>query len=371
MASQNIFGQNILGQIILGAVSRSARSDRAASSANRKLVAAWLFVTFTMIVLMVGIGGYVQNEDAGLSIMVWQPISGVIPPLTHAAWESMFALYKTIPQYRLHNPNMTLDGFKGIFWPEYIHRIWGRLLGFVFGLPLAWFWLTGRLEARLRPWLVFLFVMGGLQGLVGWYMVSSGFEPGHVVVTPWKLSLHYCMAVLLCLAVFWTALVVLRPAPLAAPNGRTPRVWVIASIAVLALTVVAGTFVSGTRAYLVYNHFPLMGGKLIPADYAALHPFWLNWFANKAAVQWDHRLLGTLTALITLITVVVGIRSELPKRARDAFLAMGALVLLQYVLGVTTLVSKILDIGLVHQMSAVLLLAAAFWALFELRGATR
>jgi cytochrome c oxidase assembly protein subunit 15 len=358
-------------QTILGAATQRIRADRAASEANRRLVAVWLFITFVMIVLMVGIGGYVQNEDAGLSIMVWQPISGVIPPLTHAAWERMFALYKTIPQYRLHNPNMNLAGFKGIFWPEYIHRMWGRLLGFVFGVPLVWFWLTGRLERRLRPWLAFLFVMGGLQGLVGWYMVSSGFEPGHVVVTPWKLSLHYCMAVLLCLAVFWTALVVVRPAPSAVPNGRGPRGWVIASIAVIALTVVAGTFVSGTRAYLVHNHFPLMDGELIPKHYAALHPFWRNWFANKAAVQWDHRLLGTLTGLITLIAVVVGIRAGLPKRARDAFLAMGALVLLQYILGVTTLVSKILDIGLVHQMSAVLLLASAFWALFELRGAGR
>jgi cytochrome c oxidase assembly protein subunit 15 len=346
-------------------------ADRAASQANRRLVAAWLFATFVMIVLMVGIGGYVQNDDAGLSIMVWQPISGVIPPLSHAAWERMFALYKTIPQYRLHNPNMDLAGFKAIFWPEYIHRMWGRLLGLVFGVPLVWFWLTGRLERRLRPWLALLFILGGLQGLIGWYMVASGFEPGHVVVTPWKLSLHYCFAVLLCLAVFWTGLTVLRPAPVPVPRGRGLRGWVIASLAVIALTVVAGTFVSGTRAYLVHNHFPLMDGQLIPKHYAALHPFWLNWFANKAAVQWDHRLLGTLTALITLITVVVGIRAELPQRVRDAFLAMGALVLLQYILGVTTLVSKILDIGLVHQMNAVLLLASALWALFELRGATR
>jgi cytochrome c oxidase assembly protein subunit 15 len=357
--------------IVSSRVVPADRAARAASEVNRRLVAAWLFASFAVIVVMVGIGGYVQNEDAGLSIMVWQPISGVIPPLTHAAWERMFALYKTIPQYRLHNPNMDLAGFKAIFWPEYIHRMWGRLLGFVFGVPLVWFWLTGRLERRLRPWLALLFVLGGLQGLVGWYMVSSGFEPGHVVVTPWKLSLHYCFAVLLCLAVFWTALVVLRPVPAPMPRALWLRGWVIASIAVIALTVMAGTFLSGTRAYLIHNHFPLMEGHLIPPDYAALHPFWRNWFANKAAVQWDHRLLGTLTALITLVTVVAGIRAELPQRARDAFLAMGALVLLQYVLGVTTLVSKILDIGLIHQMNAVLLLAAAFWALFELRGASR
>lgn len=355
--------------ILAGAALPALGPDRAATKANRRLVAAWLFISFAMIVAMVGIGGYVQNEDAGLSIMVWKPISGVVPPLTHAAWERMFALYKTIPQYALHNPHMDLAGFKGIFWPEYIHRMWGRLLGFVFGVPLLWFWLTGRLERRLRPWLALLFALGGLQGLVGWYMVSSGFEPGHVVVTPWKLSLHYCFATLLCLAVFWTGLVVLRPEPAAMPRARGLRALVIASIATIGLTVVAGTFMSGTRAYLIDNTFPLMQGQLIPPDYAALHPFWLNWFANKAAVQWDHRLLGTITALITLATVVAGIRAELPARARDAFLAMGALVLLQYVLGVTTLVSKILDIGLVHQMNAVLLLAASLWALFELRRA--
>ncbi|HQT66961.1 MAG: heme A synthase [Rhodospirillales bacterium 20-60-12] len=344
------------------------QSGRASSVANRRLVSLWLFATYAVIIVMIGIGGYVQNDDAGLSIMVWQPISGVIPPLTTAAWAHMFALYKTIPQYQIANPHMDLAGFKAIFWPEYIHRMWGRLLGFVFGVPLVWFWLTGRLERRLRPWLALLFALGALQGLIGWFMVSSGFEPGHVVVTPWRLSLHYCAAVLLCIAIFWTALVVSKPTVDYVPAGRAPRRWAIASIVTIALALFAGTFVSGTRAYLVHNHFPLMEGQLIPPDYAALHPFWLNWFANKAAVQWNHRLLGTLTAIVTIGAFVSGLRADLPSRARDAFLAMGVLVFAQYVLGVSTLVSKNMNLGLLHQMNAVLLLSAAVWAVFELRG---
>lgn len=350
-----------------------ARRGVASSRENRRLVAAWLFVSFVLIVEMFGIGAYVQNDNAGLSIMAWQPVSGIIPPLSHAAWERMFALYKTIPQYKLLNHTMDLGGFKAIFWPEWIHRLWGRLLGFDFGVPLVWFWWTGRLERRLVPWLVTLFVLGGFQGLIGWWMVSSGFHPGLTEVSVWRLSIHYCFATMLAIAVFTTALVVLKPdeerlAPADAARFRGARLVAIASIVAICVAIVAGTFLSGTHAYTIDNTFPLMQGQWIPPDYAKLHPFWANFFLNKAATQWDHRVIGTLAALVVLGGVVVAIRADLPARARDAFLVMGGLLVVQYILGVTTLVSKVLDIGIAHQMNAVLLLAAAVWAYFELRG---
>ncbi|HQT85787.1 MAG: heme A synthase [Acidiphilium sp. 37-64-53] len=349
------------------------RADRAASVQNRRIVATWLFISFALIVEMFGIGAYVQNDNAGLSIMAWQPVSGIIPPLTHAAWERMFALYKTIPQYQLLNSHMDLAGFKAIFWPEWIHRMWGRLLGLDFGVPLVWFWWTGRLERRLRPWLVTLFVLGGVQGLIGWWMVASGFQPGLTEVSVWRLSIHYCFATMLAIAVFTTGLVVLKPdserlAPSIAAKYKVARGFALASIAVIIVAIIAGTFLSGTHAYTVDNTFPLMQGQWVPPDYAALHPFWSNLFLNKAATQWDHRLLGTIAAVVVLAAVVVAIRADLPPRARDAFLIMGGLLVIQYILGVTTLVSKILDIGIVHQLNAVLLLAAAVWAWFELRG---
>ncbi|MDD2877049.1 MAG: COX15/CtaA family protein [Acidiphilium sp.] len=360
-------------QSIAGLTARPSRAERAASANNRKIVATWLFISFVLIVEMFGIGAYVQNDNAGLSIMAWQPVSGVIPPLTHAAWERMFTLYKTIPQYKMLNSHMDLAGFKAIYWPEWVHRMWGRLLGFDFGVPLVWFWWTGRLETRLRPWLAALFVLGGVQGLIGWWMVESGFQPGLTEVSVWRLSIHYCFATLLAIAVFITGLVVLKPdserlAPEAAAKYKVARGFAIASIVVICIAIFAGTFLSGTHAYTIDNTFPLMQGQWIPPDYAALHPFWRNFFESKPATQWDHRVLGTIAAVVVLVAVVVAIRADLPARARDAFLVMGGLLIVQYILGVTTLVSKILDIGIVHQLNAVLLLAAAVWAYFELRG---
>jgi cytochrome c oxidase assembly protein subunit 15 len=363
MASQSVADHTV----------HATRADRASSAINRKLVATWLFISFVLIVEMFGIGAYVQNDNAGLSIMAWQPVSGMIPPLTHAAWERMFTLYKTIPQYKLLNSHMDLAGFKGIFWPEWIHRQWGRLLGLDFGVPLVWFWWTGRLEKRLRPWLATLFVLGGVQGLIGWWMVKSGFNPALTEVSVWRLSIHYCFATMLAIAVFTTALVVLKPdsarlAPAVAARFKVARGFAVLSIVAIVVAIIAGTFLSGTHAYTIDNSFPLMQGQWIPPHYATLHPFWSNFFLNKAATQWDHRLLGTIAAVIVLAAVVVAIRADLPGRARDAFLVMGGLLVVQYILGVTTLVSKILDIGIVHQLNAVLLLAAAVWAYFELRG---
>ncbi|MGC9268968.1 COX15/CtaA family protein [Acidiphilium sp.] len=363
MASQSIAGLSI----------GDRRAERASSANNRRIVATWLFISFALIVEMFGIGAYVQNDNAGLSIMAWQPVSGIIPPLTHAAWERMFSLYKTIPQYKLLNSHMNLEGFKAIFWPEWIHRMWGRLLGFDFGVPLLWFWWTGRLEGRLRPWLATLFMLGGVQGLIGWWMVASGFQPGLTEVSVWRLSIHYCFATMLAIAVFTTGLVVLKPnedrlAPEIASRFKLARGFAVASIVVICLAIFAGTFLSGTHAYTIDNTFPLMQGQWIPPHYGALHPFWRNFFESKPATQFDHRVIGTIAALVVLAAVVVAIRAELPGRARDAFLVMGGLLIVQYILGVTTLVSKSLDIGIVHQLNAVLLLAAAVWAYFELRG---
>ena len=363
-------------QSIVDVDARHSLDKLAASKANRMAVAAWLFFTFSMIVEMFGIGAYVQNDNAGLSIMAWQPVSGIIPPLTHHEWERMFALYKTIPQYRLLNTHMTLVGFKAIFWPEWIHRLWGRLLGLDFGIPLFWFWWTGRLERRLRPWLLLLLVLGLVQGVIGWWMVASGFQPGLTEVAVWRLSIHYCFATALAIAVFVTALVVLKPAserlaPPEAARYRVARGFAIASIIAICIAIFAGTFLSGLHAYNVDNTFPLMNGRWMPTGYASLHPFWRNWFENKVAAQWNHRVAGTAAAVVVISSVVIAIRANVPPRARDAFLVTGGLLILQYILGVTTLVSRILDIGVVHQMNAVLLLAAAMWAWFELRGQRR
>jgi cytochrome c oxidase assembly protein subunit 15 len=337
-----------------------------AEKQNRKLVALWLFAVCFMIWVMVGIGGYTRDSGSGLSIMDWDPIIGTLPPLTDAAWNKVFALYQTIPQYRLEHQGMDLAGFKSLFWPEYLHRLWGRLIGFVFFVPLVIFIITSRIEKRLIPWLALLFILGGLQGAIGWFMVASGFDPNSVAVEPARLSLHFCFAMFLFIAILWTALTVLRPTVAPVPRAIWLRRWAITAAVSLAITLFAGTFVSGTHAVDVYNA-ATGAGMGPPANYFSLSPWWLNFFANKPVVLFDHQVLGTLTALTILTTATLALRGAFPASIRDPALAIGALVLLQYVLGVTALVSKLMDAGVAHQMNAVLLLASLVWLLHGLR----
>jgi len=337
---------------------------------QNRLVALWLFAVAFMIWVMAGIGGYTRDTGSGLSIMDWQPIIGALPPLSNAAWNQVFALYKTIPQYHLQHQGMDLAGFKALFWPEYLHRLWGRLIGVVFFVPLVYFAATRKIEKRLIPWLALLFVLGGLQGAIGWFMVASGFDPNSTAVEPWRLTLHFSAAILLLLGVLWTGLTLWRPIPAAAPGQATLKRWAIAAFACLSLTMVAGTFVSGTHAIDVFNA-TTGAGMGPPPDYFALSPWWLNMFANKAAILFDHQVLGTLTAITVIGTAVVALRAGAGGPVRDAALAIFALVVLQYVLGVTALVSKLLDVGVAHQMNGVALLACLTWMLHTLRGATR
>jgi cytochrome c oxidase assembly protein subunit 15 len=352
----------ILSDAIIGR--RHARI--AASVENRRLVAGWLFVVCFMIWVMVGIGGYTRDTGSGLSIMNWDPIIGALPPLSAAAWNKVFALYKTIPQYQILHQGMDLDGFKALFWPEYLHRLWGRLIGIVFFVPLVGFIVTGRIEARLIPWLVLLFVMGGLQGAIGWFMVASGFDPNSVAVEPWRLSLHFSAAMFLFVSVLWTALQVRVPEAVRRPGLAGLRLWAVAAVICLCLTMFAGTFVSGTQAIKVFDPAHGVGVGMPP-------PGWPNvdFFTDKAAILFNHQTLAVLTTITILTTAVLALRGRAPKPVRDAGLAIAGLVLLQFVLGVTALVSKLLDVGVAHQMDAVLLLTAMVVMLHNLRGATR
>jgi cytochrome c oxidase assembly protein subunit 15 len=350
---------------VFGVAGRS-RADVAAGERNRMLVALWLFAVCFMIWVMVGIGGYTRDAGAGLSIMDWDPIIGTLPPLSNAAWNKVFALYQTIPQYHLKHQGMDLAGFKSLFWPEYLHRLWGRLIGFVFFVPLVAFVMTRRIEKRLIPWLVLLFILGGLQGAIGWFMVASGFDPNSVAVQPARLSLHFCFAMFLFIAILWTALTVLRPSAPPVKRALWLRRWAVAAAICLAVTMFAGTFVSGTHAVDVYSA-ATKAGMGPPRDYFALSPWWLNFFANKPAVLFDHQLLGTLTAVTVLATATLALRGAFPAAVRDPALAIGGLVLVQYVLGVTALVSQLMDVGVAHQLNAVLLLGCIVWLLHGLR----
>jgi heme a synthase len=343
--------------------------DRAARR-SRRLVAAWLFAVAGMVLVMIVLGGVTRLTGSGLSIMEWAPLSGTLPPMNDAEWQRLYHLYQQIPQYSLVNEGLGLAGFKQIFWLEWTHRLWGRLIGLAFIVPLIWLWSTGRIERRLRPRLALLFVLGGLQGVVGWFMVESGFEPEATAVSPYRLVIHLVFALILYAALLWIGLTVLRPVPPRPAAGRLLRTLAWACCACVATTMVAGGFVAGTHAGFDYNTFPLMDGRLLPVDYGALDPFVRNLTENIAAVQFDHRLLATLTVLVTAATLVAGLATRQPRGARRALAALMGIAVIQYLIGVATLVLVVpIVLAAMHQAVAALLFSAAVVLLHNTRPA--
>jgi cytochrome c oxidase assembly protein subunit 15 len=326
-------------------------------------VAYWLFGICAMLLVMIVLGGVTRLTGSGLSIMEWAPLSGALPPLSEAEWRRLFALYQQIPQYALVNEGFGIEGFKHIFWLEWAHRLWGRLIGLAFAGPLVWFVWRRAIPRALVPRLALLFALGGLQGAVGWFMVASGFFPDSTAVAPARLVVHLALALTLYSAILWTGLFLLRPEPVAWAPGRVRALARLAA-GLAGLTILAGGFVAGTHAGLTYNTFPLMDGRLVPEGYAMLHPFWRNLFENIPAVQFDHRALATLTAVAALAAVWAGRASP----ARRPLLALGAAVVVQYSLGVATLLHAVpVPLAAAHQAVAVLVLTAAIVSLHALR----
>lgn len=345
---------------------QAAPARGASSPGNRKLISAWLFLLAFMIWVMVGLGGYTRDSGSGLSIMHWEPIIGIWPPLSTKAWNQVFALYKAIPQYQILHPHMGLDGFKQLFWPEYLHRCWGRLMGAVLLLPLIVFALTGRIEKRLIPWLFLLFILGGLQGVIGWFMVSSGFRPDSIAVEGWRLSLHFFGAMFLFVAVLWTALTIRFPKAPAYAKLRGLRLHTIIAFILLLLAMWGGTMVSGIHGIADFSIAKNVGDGVPPAGFPMS-----GLLVSPASIIFTHQCLAVLATIAILSLTVRTLRMELPTPVRDASLIAGGLVLLQFILGVTALVSARIDIGVIHQMNAVLLLGSMVLMLFRLRGATR
>ncbi len=343
-------------------LSRPAR-DRAS---DRRLIRAWLYAVAAMIVLMIVVGGATRLTDSGLSITEWKPIHGIIPPLTASEWEDEFVKYQAIPEYSIINPNMTLEQFKGIFWWEWGHRFLGRLIGFVFLLPMLVFWATGRIERQLWPRLAGIFVLGGLQGAVGWWMVASGLT-ARVDVSQYRLAAHLILACLIFSYTLWVAsgLALRRSAP------PVSGVRVVAAVLV-GLTLVQiylGALVAGLDAGLIHNTWPLMDGGLFPANLLAQSPAWRNFFENHATVQFTHRMVAyvLLAAAIAHAVQVLRRAGGTPHATRAALLAV--LVALQAMIGIVTLLLVVpLPAALLHQLGAIVVLGAA---VFHLRAMTR
>jgi cytochrome c oxidase assembly protein subunit 15 len=335
--------------------------------APRRAVGIWLLGCAAMVLAMAVIGAITRLTESGLSIMEWAPLTGALPPLSQAEWERVFELYKQIPEYQQENAGMSLAEFKTIFWWEYIHRLWGRLIGVVFALPLAWFWWRGRIDRPLGKKLLIALALGAAQGGLGWFMVASGFAE-RTDVSQYRLTAHLALALAIYAYLFWLALSVLWPRPERShdPAVAALRRALLALLALVAVTIASGGFVAGLNAGLSYNTFPLMDGELIPLGYSDLSPWIVNLFENIAAVQFNHRLLAVTTVALALALWFWSLSRDIAPAAHGGFAALAILALIQLALGITTLVVPV-TLGALHQAGAILVLTATIWTLYHLR----
>jgi cytochrome c oxidase assembly protein subunit 15 len=324
-----------------------------------------------MVLLMAVIGAITRLTESGLSIMEWAPVAGTLPPLSEAEWRRVFEIYKQIPEYTQENAGMTLAEFKTIFWWEWIHRLWGRLIGVVFLLPFVWFLVTKRIERRLVPHLIALFVLGGLQGGLGWYMVASGFAD-ITDVSQYRLVAHLLLAVAIYGYLLWVAFLVLAPGPQAGADPRTAvlRRGLALFAALVVVAIASGGFVAGINAGFTYNTFPLMDGDLVPAGYGDLQPWPLNLFENVGAVQFNHRLLGVVTLVLAAGLWLWSRRLALSGPAARAVGLVFAMAVAQFALGLSALLLVVpVWLGALHQGGALVLFGLGLWAVYRLRPA--
>ena len=327
---------------------------------SAKRIAIWLFVMCGLVSAMVIVGGATRLTDSGLSITEWRPVTGAIPPLSDADWQSEFEKYKAIPEYELVNYGMSLERFKVIYWWEWGHRFLGRIIGLAFFFPLVFFVATKQTTRPLALKLFGLFILGGLQGALGWYMVQSGLAD-RIDVSQYRLAAHLSLAVVLFALMFWLALD-LWPRNSSQESGNYSRALKIGAFALTAgifFQMMLGAFVAGLRAGRTFNTWPLMSGKFFPDGYFVDGPRFNDLFETIAAVQFNHRIGAYLVAAGAIWFWVAARKTTLESRARLVLAATG----FQIVLGIWTILAATpISLGLLHQGGALLLFAAVLYA---------
>jgi len=326
-----------------------------------RAVAVWLFACAGLVILMMLVGAITRLTESGLSIAEWAPLIGALPPLSDAEWQRVFDLYRQTTEYKTVNAGMSLAGFKTIFWWEYLHRLLGRFIGVAFGLPLLWFVIRRRIGRALGLRLGALFLLGGLQGAVGWWMVKSGLVD-RVDVSQYRLATHLVIAFLILGAILWTAIDLL-PAPRARVSPSVTVRRLSGGLVVLVfLLLFSGGLVAGLDAGFVYNDWPLMDGAVVPDAYGEITPWWLNAFENVAAVQFNHRLLAYVTAIAIAALWLKARRGGLCSWARRPldFLLLAAGI--QVLLGIATVMLRVpVPLGVAHQAGAITVFCLAVW----------
>ncbi len=327
-------------------------------------VALWLIACALVIFGMILLGGVTRLTGSGLSMVEWRPLMGIIPPLSEAQWQAVFDKYRQFPEYQQINRGMSLDGFKVIFLYEYLHRVLGRVIGVLFFVPLLVFALRGMIRPGMLPRLLLLFVLGGCQGLLGWYMVQSGLVD-RPSVSQYRLAAHLGLAVAIYGFMLWVILDLWRQPQQAARSNdyrSTLGGWALLLVVLVYLMILSGALVAGTDAGFSYSTWPKMGPNFIPDGLYATDPAWLAAFEDVTTIQFNHRLFAYLLAVLLTGFAVVTLRRETQPRIRWAALAVVAALLLQLVLGISTLLLHVpVPLAAAHQGGAVLLLSAVIF----------
>lgn len=326
---------------------------------GRKAVRLWLLGLFLLVIIMIAIGGLTRLTDSGLSITEWRPIMGALPPMSDTAWAVEFDKYKAIPEYQLQNQGMSLAEFKTIYWWEWGHRQLGRVIGLVWAAGFVFFWATKRIPTGWMPRLLVLGALGGLQGAIGWWMVHSGLSGEMVDVASYRLATHLGLAFAILGLIAWYMFQLSRPEAdlLQARRGREARLFTLTTwLTVLAFVqILLGALVAGIDAGRGFTDWPWMAGTFFPPDAFYITPAWRNFFENAGLVQFIHRIAGYLLFAAGLYIWLQG-RKSAHRRTQAAFNMMAAMLLLQMVLGIVTVMhSAPLALGLAHQLGAVAL----------------
>lgn len=335
------------------------------NSAN-KAVSAWLIIVCVTIFLMIVVGGVTRLTHSGLSMVDWKPIMGLVPPIGDSEWQATFDAYKQFPEYRLVNKGMELQEFKSIFYWEYGHRVLGRGIGIIFFVPMILLWWMGKIDKRLMPKLIVGLVLGGLQGLMGWYMVMSGLVD-IPRVSHYRLAAHLCLALVILGYLFWIILDLHNTRRFQVP--QLIRSLSLVVLCLVSVQIVYGAFTAGLRAGLGYNTFPLMDGKLIAEAALMMSPKWLNFFENGAMIQFIHRWVGTLLLVFVAGLVGLSIQRGLPRPIVRSTVMLAIIILMQYLLGIFTLINTVpVFLASTHQAVACLVLLCTVYLVYIVRG---
>jgi len=337
---------------------------------HARIISNWLFMVCAMIAGMIVLGGLTRLTNSGLSMVHWHPVTGWLPPLNDAAWAAVFDSYKQSPEYNDVNFGMSVDEFKGIFWLEFIHRLWGRTIGLVFFLPFIVFALRGWIDRRIAPSLVFFFVLGALQGGMGWFMVKSGLvdQPD---VSQYRLTAHLGLAVLIYALMVRFALRLRRGfdavRPMLQDEVASLRKRLVLLSYLVVITILSGGFVAGLDAGFTYNTFPLMDGQLIPELLYDGEPFYISAFEDIMTVQFNHRVLAISTLIIIALLWGMSMAVSLSQNQRRSMIFVVVAAVMQIALGISTLLLVVpVSLATLHQFGAIVLLSTIIYAIYTM-----